>query len=344
MKKYLIILLCLITFSKTHTMDRRASIHDKALAIYGDFFLDLCNGIEEEDTSIIKRSLSKVNPNELIKCKFSPTVKMEASKKYIVLGHPDMITIPNGVKVYIRPIHLCIKDKKLRSLECLLESGARLEVDQELGSSLSLNKESLDYYNRLLAIFTKHKFKINSRDKDGKSLLHFATASANNNLIIALLNYKNIDVNAYDTVGRTPLHYLILGKGQDVQARISCLKTLMASREIDPNKVDIAHRMSPLTMGIISDPDLAKILITYDRVDPNATVMNSYTPLMQAIKSDEAEIVSLILKRDINVLKEDSKGHTAFDYAKDKPELLALLNQHISNTNTGKASFSNSQK
>ncbi|MFZ5954496.1 MAG: ankyrin repeat domain-containing protein [Candidatus Dependentiae bacterium] len=321
----------------------RRIIKSHAYHFYGKIFLDLIDAIDQENLSNIDKYLIYINPNELIKYEQSSDENsiLEPDEKYILLRcnfHEELLRY-KYLNKYFRLIHICIERNKLNSLEHLLKHGAKFcgivncntnNEEFSLINHIATQKHPIEFYSRLLEILIKNGFKINTRDNQGKNtILHYATWYSNSALIQSLLNYKNLDLNPYNEQLIIPLHILLLRKENDIKKRIECIKLLLSSKKTNPN-IPLPFNNIPLvSCAILNEPEIAKVLISYDQVDLNKTDAQSCSPLMGAIKKESTEIISLLLTKNVDLFHEDCDCKNAFDYAKDKPEILALLHEHV---------------
>ena len=117
-------------------------------------------------------------------------------------------------------------------------------------------------------------------DNKGRSVLHIACDVGDPELVSTLLIHSNIDINAQDENGKTPLHYVLESK----MSRKTCqdiVRILLAYEQCHLNVVEQNHRA-------------VKLLLRSSKRNPNTNI-NGYTPLHFACEEGDLELVSLIL-------------------------------------------------
>ncbi|MEP6754112.1 MAG: ankyrin repeat domain-containing protein [Chthonomonadales bacterium] len=65
--------------------------------------------------------------------------------------------------------------------------------------------------------------------------------------------------------------------------------------------------------------------LVHHHADVNARGQDGWTPLMWAVMNDRADVVKVLVDAGANVNAVGNNGETAQEYAKDKPEILAML-------------------
>ena len=147
--------------------------------------------------------------------------------------------------------------------------------------------------------------KIESRDKFGKTILHYAIHYADFEMVKFLLEW-NANINAKSNLGQTPLHYAS-GNGN-----VAMVKLLIEKGALIDEKNN--HGDTPLIM----------ISKYYDSLN-------------------QLEIVKLLVENGASIDQKNNKGNTALDVAKRKTvvEYLTLKKTEILNAATPEETISN---
>jgi len=129
----------------------------------------------------------------------------------------------------------------------------------------------------------------NARDRNGISLLHWATFIGHPGIVRFLIE-KGADVNIKDWSGKTPLHYaakigdtiiakLLLEKGADINAKDN-------------------RNCTPLHYA--ANVEVARLLIEKG-ADINARNDDGLTPLHYAVKHGHVDVIKLLIEKGVNV-------------------------------------------
>ena len=86
------------------------------------------------------------------------------------------------------------------------------------------------------------------------------------------------------------------------------------------------YGIASIQVGAWGDPELAELLLKLPNMDVNKAYETYYgtTPLIYAVKGDNEELVTLLLKAGADVTVKDAEGKTALDYA-DVDKIRELL-------------------
>ncbi|CDK30244.1 Ankyrin repeats containing protein [Candidatus Babela massiliensis] len=245
-----------------------------------------------------------------------------------------------------------IKSDSKEIFNLLLKAGADINIKNNRSKTAFCI--ALETSNRFEYVKTLLKLgiDINSAiDNSGRTPLMIAIERNDEDLIKLLLRHKDIDIDVIDNNGKSALAYtlnanmsfaaklkivnLLLGKKpnlniQDLWGQ-SLLFLAISNRGYLPiikalldYMADINVRNEfgiPLLIRAVSykDIELIKLLLTYNRLDVNATDNNGETALMHAYKTDyclsnlsdqEKEIIKLLLNRNPNLNAQDNQGCT----------------------------------
>lgn len=212
------------------------------------------------------------------------------------------------------PLRLAVAKKAPRiTLLLLLHSDPNLRMTM---------LENVTVRNRLLcqavraslqdfvALLIAHGADPNSRNRDGRTLLHQATENSDSGIVQQLLAYEEISVNATDRHSCTALH---------IAAEYGCTsvaKCLLAKCGLDSNARDIYGRTAFHIAAEYGKKSITRLLLAYDAVDINALDLNGATALCLAADAEHTAIALQILAEDhvdINLAGQTSR--TALHHA-----------------------------
>ena len=80
--------------------------------------------------------------------------------------------------------------------------------------------------------------------------------------------------------------------------------------------------------AVYNSTSCVRVLLRFAPHLVNAGEGDNYTPLMFAVVKDSRDVAKMLLRAGADVRTKDSDGRTVFDYARDKKEMLEILNQH----------------
>ncbi len=162
---------------------------------------------------------------------------------------------------------------------------------------------------------------INTFDRNGETLLHFATESNNKNIVEALLN-KGSNPNAKDYIGCTPLHYAAQDGYKDI------IEVLL-NKGADLNTKDDTG-WTPLYLAAQNGyGDIVKALLNKG-ADLNIKDDTDWTPLHSAAQSGYKDIVEALLNKGADPNTKDDTDWTPLHLAAQsgyKDVVEALLNK-----------------
>jgi ankyrin repeat protein len=162
----------------------------------------------------------------------------------------------------------------------------------------------------------------------GYTELHISAEKGDVSKVKALLDSR-ADPNIKDDAGRTPLHYVVSSDPKESHLEIM---ELLLQRGADPNLSD-KHNVGPLHLAAaLRKVELLKMLIAHG-ADVNRVGSFGLTPLHEVCnnpihKSQDVEIVKILLNSGAKIELKSSDGETALDIAKRNKKLsvIELLN------------------
>jgi hypothetical protein len=126
-----------------------------------------------------------------------------------------------------------------------------------------------------------------TKDENGQTLLHLASAEGHTNIAGWLLANR-ADVNAHDKTGATPLHLAAYNGRKD-------LAKLLLSNDADVNAKDIEGRIPLHDAAFKGHTDVVGLLLA-NKSDVNATTHKGTTPFQAAAKHDHKDVMKLLLE------------------------------------------------
>ena len=267
---------------------------------------------------------------------------IEIAEKLIAFGANVNAVGRNGDM----PLHLAVKKHMpLRMLQSLIKAGADVTAVNRSGNTpfyialcVYLPTVDLDFLIQSGADATE----VNAVAEDGKTQLHAAATRCNLDFAKWLIELR-ADVNAVDTAGNTPLHFiycpsfchalkfkgagfefanLLIASGADANAVnkrgesplyniLRCTEDWDGDsvkrffRSVDLNAVDKDGR-SPLHM-VAHKPRIARVLVQAG-ADVNAVDKDGRTPLHEAADEHSLEYAKLLIESDADVNAVDMQG------------------------------------
>jgi ankyrin repeat protein len=249
-------------------------------------------------------------------------------------------------KVFSAIIH-----NDIQQIKTLIDAGYDFNIQDDSARSpliaalLAEHKELAD----LLLPVTKN---LKHADKNQNQAIHVATANSYDDIVQKLLN-KNVDINARDNLGNTPL--LIAIRHDDAR-----LTKLLLNNKADYN-LDNKRRVSALELAQTrADPDVKKVFaqkgIKFEgkqRLTSNVSIKDFEKSISQssslykgwpilsiACLLGEEDIAQQLLKQGANVNASDSSGFTALHRASSKNQVktvkLLLANGAVINAKNDK--------
>ncbi|XP_065151103.1 transient receptor potential cation channel subfamily A member 1b [Paramisgurnus dabryanus] len=169
---------------------------------------------------------------------------------------------------------------------------------------------------------------LSSRDEDGASPLHYASAGGNLEIIRLIVSIVGPEeLNAQDGQGRTALHWAV---EQNQEQSCALLLDLGANPNILSNAL-----MAPLHLAITKKLDhLVELLLTCDKTDANLEGDLGNTPAMLACSSNNCQALQALFKHGAQMCRQNKLGHyvihtVAFAGAKEAMELALKIGEEM---------------
>jgi len=265
--------------------------------------------------------------------------------------------------------HVCVGDGDFVGLELVLEEAKKTNpaaINQPGGAFFGETpimiaasyRGTSEHIKALLAYGAKPSIP----DQFGNTCLHYAVKRRDAEMCRVLLDCKEVDVNATDEKGETPLHWLLKERNAPIEiARLLIEHGADVRREDNDSQAPLYEAASTGNVEIarllldhgadvndgenvfgwtavhaaVNDMnvDIVKVLIEYDAeiLTPDHTGRN---PIAQAANIGEETIFKILLESQMKksgdssfLLKQDIKGHTALHRiaAKNRLEMAKLL-------------------
>lgn len=168
----------------------------------------------------------------------------------------------------------------------------------------------LDYKGALRLLPKQKIINLETRNRSGQTLLHWAVAENYMPTVRTLLESGRVDINARDAWGRTPL---------GVAARSTntpLIELLLVTPDVDVNTRDMLGQ-TPLEAAVAKENmDTVEMLLKLDQVDVNISTITGQTPLAIAVGRRCSALVRLLLEsRKCDVNKQDRRGFTPLGIA-----------------------------
>lgn len=179
----------------------------------------------------------------------------------------------------------------------------------EVSLSWALEKEYDDVAELLL---DRGEVDVNAQDKEGLTPLLKAVQGGRENSVRRLLRDTSIDVNLGDRAGgQTPL---LLAVERNYSAIVDLL---LEAAKIDVNKHGAHHPWTPLFLASQKGHmNIVRKLLDVGDIQPDLAVNNRQTPLSVAAEKGHETIVDLLLEKDgVEVDSTDKYGWTPLAYA-----------------------------
>ena len=138
-------------------------------------------------------------------------------------------------------------------------------------------------------------------------LLLTACQNGQKGVVMAFLKKDNINVNAVDEMGLSPLHYACRKGYRDIVK-------LLLGKDADVNQISNTN-VTPLHMAVQSGNKEIIQLLSEAGADLNATDKAGKTALIYAMEARKAEAAKYLMELGADISIMDNQNHTALDYA-----------------------------
>jgi len=166
----------------------------------------------------------------------------------------------------------------------------------------------------VVAVLEMKEWDINATDCMGSTALTWAARNGHEGVVKILLERADANPDKADTkYGRTPLSWAALnGRGVVV-------KVLLERRDVNPNQADAKDGRTPLWWAARNGHEaVVKMLLERKDVNPNQiNIAGGWTPLWRAVDIAHEGVVRMLLEReDVNPNQADTVvGHTPLSWA-----------------------------
>lgn len=165
----------------------------------------------------------------------------------------------------------------------------------------------------------------NSNGSDRKPALSRAAYMGHLDMVRFLLA-KGADINCTDELGRSALHWAVMGGLADLEGiELEILKILLSEQTRNLNLTDGAGS-TPLLLAIRNNRnDMAELLLAQEGIDVNRADGDGVTPLVYAIiRGDTPLTTALLATRNIDINRADAEGKTPLYHASARKSLLLI--------------------
>ncbi len=235
---------------------------------------------------------------------------------------------PNGIDSRGQPhILSAVAFSAIDKFEILVEYGADLSVVNEAEQgvvTLAVLHPSPQILSAVLLNTPKELQRLDSRDRNGKTPLHYALLSRDVADIDQLIN-AGASLFVADSLDQTPLMYAVRsGSGRIVD------RVLRAIGRENIDNVDREGRSALLIAAEGGDLEIIELMLPFS---PMLDLKDNLgrTALMLAAAGGHTEICKELLRRNPSLIDiADNSGKRAVDYARNHPETLKILSSNIS--------------
>lgn len=241
------------------------------------------------------------------------------------------------------PLHYATRSGQTAAANLLVTKGANFNAKNNEGVT-PLHYSASGGHRAIVALLIAKGAKLNGKDSEGMTPLHRA-ARGGHRETIDLLVTNGAEVNAKNTAGLTPLELadenaaeLLRKHGGKSAVKLGALSDDAANGNIESVKKHLAGGAdvngkddlgrTPLYRAAYNGHSEIAVLFLAGGADADARDENGWTPLHGGAFKGHLDIVAALLAKKAAVNAEDVDGDTPLDWAKNKPEIAALLRKH----------------
>jgi len=221
------------------------------------------------------------------------------------------------------PLHVTVDAGHVQSTKLLLKKGATVDVADRSSLQTTPLLMAAENGNRdIAALLIEHGANILKTDAAKRNALHAAARGGHADFCAFLLDKTDIDINARDKDGWTPLHYAC------AREKTAVVKMLI-ERGADLNAPD-NEGVTPLHRAMIDRSDDvidAYVAVLGAKANLDVLSQSGDTPLMHAVRSGFERSVEKLIAAGADVTAQGTDGRTALHVAlaENQPAIALML-------------------
>ena len=290
----------------------------------------LHNAVKKEHLEIIKMLIkygAEINTKD--KNNESPLeTAMETSKKHTIEIVKTLVV--NGAKISGNTICTAIQKNNTKILKIFVESGANINIRDSRSGYRPIHCAIDNGRLGMVQYLVKNGANLNATSNYKQTPLHAVCIDEMNRANISktvltkiaaflIKNGANLDLDAQDTSGETPLHYACKHGYLDIAK-------LLIEKGANVNSKD-QQNDSPLHLAVkYGRKNHIKILLK-NGAEIDTKNNSSFTPLHEAIFRKKPNVVKLLLENNADMNIKNGKNKSAIELAKEKgfEQILEVL-------------------
>lgn len=211
--------------------------------------------------------------------------------------------------------HLDWREADKRILDILLGQDSLDQKCQDKNGMNAVHWAVMADDESSLKVLINRGFDYKHCDSTGRDPLSYATDRGHVNIVKALLEIEDIEVDRRDEIGWTPLTWALCG-GSAVEQTKSVVKSLLRTNRVDFNVRD-DRLNSPLASAVERGiSTTVEFLLSLSSVDANSRDMYGRTPLIAAVIRNDTRSLGYLLRCDrVDIDAQDIDGRTALSWA-----------------------------
>jgi ankyrin repeat protein len=257
---------------------------------------------------------------------------------------------------HIEVVRVLLQDKDSRGKNRLDINIKDNNEDTLLIKIAKLNGENTKVGEVLRLLKDDNRIDINSRDKEGKTVLHHFVQKGDIESLKLLLDYKGIDLNAKDSTGKTPLHYAVLHQQEAALQSLLNIDHDKKTEMLDINAQDNEGNTA-LHYAAVQDKasSMQHLLADIHPVQPNCCRLEvnlqnnkGETPFHLAVHNHKLDVINALIKDSqmlgeearLDLNPEDNTGKTPLQYAEELhyEDILQLFESSLTFEGSGPGS------